>query len=66
MPIYEYRCEKCGNEFEALVSMNARENPACPKCETKKVRKKMSITASSKAACGSCASTSSCSSKGFS
>lgn len=66
MPIYEYQCQECGNEFEALVSMNASENPACPKCDAKKVRKKMSVIASNKGGCGSCASTSSCSSKGFS
>jgi putative FmdB family regulatory protein len=65
MPIYEYECKKCGNEFEALVSMSAKENPCCPKCESKKIKKKMSVTASSKSGCGSCASTS-CSSCGTS
>jgi putative FmdB family regulatory protein len=66
MPIYEYECKQCGNEFEALVSMNAKVGPSCPKCESKKIRKKISATASSKGGCSSCASTSSCSSKGFS
>ncbi|HWR67429.1 MAG TPA: zinc ribbon domain-containing protein [Desulfomonilia bacterium] len=66
MPIYEYECQKCGKRFEALVSMSAKENPPCPMCNSRKSRKKMSITASSKGGCGSCATSSSCSSKGFS
>jgi putative FmdB family regulatory protein len=65
MPIYEYECKKCGNEFEALVSMSARENPCCPKCESVKVKKKMSMIASSKGGCSSCATTS-CSTRGHS
>jgi putative FmdB family regulatory protein len=66
MPIYEYECKKCGKDFEALVAMSAKDNPACPTCRSVNVKKKMSITASSKGGCGTCASTSSCSSKGFS
>jgi putative FmdB family regulatory protein len=31
MPIYEYRCEKCGNEFEEYMSIND-SNPDCPEC----------------------------------
>ena len=41
MPTYEYRCEKCGNEFELILSMREREEQtgkiACPKCKGKKV-----------------------------
>lgn len=40
MPIYEYRCEKCGCEFEELVSGDA--TPACPKCSSGETRKLMS------------------------
>jgi putative FmdB family regulatory protein len=32
MPIYEYRCRSCGNEFEALVSASAKASPPCPSC----------------------------------
>ena len=35
MPIYEYRCENCKNEFEELVSFSEREHPVndpCPSC----------------------------------
>jgi putative FmdB family regulatory protein len=31
MPIYEYRCRKCGRGFEALV-LPSRPGPECPGC----------------------------------
>ena len=31
MPIYEYGCEACGNEFELMQKVGA-EAPQCPKC----------------------------------
>jgi len=40
MPIFEYICEKCRNEFELLVFRN--DEPACTKCGDKNPRKKMS------------------------
>jgi putative FmdB family regulatory protein len=40
MPIYEYTCEECGNEFELLVFRN--DEPECPQCGSKKPVKKMS------------------------
>jgi putative FmdB family regulatory protein len=30
MPIYEYSCASCDNEFEVLV--RGSEKPACPDC----------------------------------
>jgi putative FmdB family regulatory protein len=49
MPTYEYICEKCGHEFEAVRSMSARPLLVCPKelCAQKKwgrgkVKKKIS------------------------
>ena|ERR1700690_2775214 len=38
MPTYEYVCEKCGHEFEALQSMSAGSLRVCPKesCPRKK------------------------------
>jgi putative FmdB family regulatory protein len=32
MPIYEYRCMTCGDEFEELVSATATASPPCPSC----------------------------------
>ncbi len=32
MPIYEYRCKKCGYKFEELVLPGEKEPEKCPKC----------------------------------
>jgi putative FmdB family regulatory protein len=32
MPIYEYRCERCGNEFEEWQSFSASVENTCPDC----------------------------------
>ena len=43
MPIYEYRCEACGHEFEELV--RGDEAIACPRCAAERSRKKLSTFA---------------------
>lgn len=43
MPFYEYKCRKCENEFEELVSIGAEEAPACPECGSTRVEKMMSL-----------------------
>jgi len=40
MPIYEYHCENCGEDFEHLVFGN--EKPDCASCESANVNKLMS------------------------
>ena len=39
MHTYEYKCKKCGNDFEVFHSMNSEPVKACPKCggEVKKL-----------------------------
>ena len=32
MPIYEYRCEKCENQFEMLQKITAEPLKECPEC----------------------------------
>jgi putative FmdB family regulatory protein len=44
MPIYEYVCSKCQQEFELLVRSD--ETPACPGCGGKKLSKLISMPAS--------------------
>lgn len=44
MPIYEYKCQECGNEFEELV-FNQEATVACPKCGSEKTAKLMSACA---------------------
>ena len=61
MPIYEYACKSCGNEFETLV--RASDTPSCSQCSSTDLEKKLSVFAtqasgSAQAAapgpCGSC------------
>jgi len=36
MPIFEYKCQKCGKQFEHLVIPTTKDQePACPKCQSK-------------------------------
>lgn len=32
MPLYEYKCRKCGHRFEKIENMNASTTKKCPKC----------------------------------
>jgi len=32
MPIYEYKCQKCGKEFEELQRITDPSLPSCPFC----------------------------------
>lgn len=63
MPIFEYRCKKCDEEFETLVL--GKETPECPTCHGKKLERLLStfaaVSAGSQAqaspgpgACGTC------------
>lgn len=63
MPIHEYACQQCGNQFEMLVRSDT--TPQCPGCQSTQLDKQLSVfatatTSSSPAAalpmgpCGSC------------
>jgi len=45
MPIYEYKCEDCGHEFEEMLHFSEREDPINEPCLTckGKVHLKMSL-----------------------
>ena len=43
MPIYEYQCAACGEEFSKLMKAGASA-PSCPKCANDDVQKKVSQT----------------------
>ncbi|MDR0966458.1 MAG: zinc ribbon domain-containing protein [Myxococcales bacterium] len=43
MPIYEYKCETCGHDFEELV--RGCESVSCPHCQVGDVRRKLSTFA---------------------
>ncbi|WP_444919003.1 FmdB family zinc ribbon protein [Microbulbifer sp. JMSA003] len=42
MPIYEYQCNACGHEMEALQRMSDDPLKDCPACEKAELRKKIS------------------------
>ena len=47
MPLYEYRCEGCGERFEQLQPVSFRPgDTVCPHCETKRAVRLMSAFAS--------------------
>ena len=62
MPIFEYICQECNHEFEALVYGNQKAD--CPKCHSKKLAPQISTfavatkgsssTSTGMGACGSC------------
>ena len=43
MPIYEYHCPACGKDFELLV--RGETHLACPGCDSRKIERRMSVTA---------------------
>jgi putative FmdB family regulatory protein len=42
MPFYEYRCDACGHEFEAMQKMSEAPLEDCPKCGKPKLVKLIS------------------------
>lgn len=42
MPIYEYRCQACGHEHEALQKITAEPLVQCPACSQPELMKKIS------------------------
>ncbi len=47
MPLYEFLCTDCGNEFEKMVSYaEANQRPTCPNCQGQDTHKKISKIAS--------------------
>lgn len=44
MPIYEFKCSKCGELFEVMGSYAEREKEhGCPKCGSKEVKQAISL-----------------------
>lgn len=37
VPIYEFVCQACGNEFEQILSFSDNSTPACSKCGSDQV-----------------------------
>lgn len=44
MPLYEFHCQDCNNEFETRRSIQEADAPLeCPECESRDVIRKMSV-----------------------
>jgi putative FmdB family regulatory protein len=57
MPIFEYKCTKCGHVMEVLQKSLTAETPACEKCGGSDLKKLLSVFAvgrTSASACDSC------------
>jgi putative FmdB family regulatory protein len=58
VPIFEYRCEKCGTEFEELVATSERDKPqTCPACGARKTKRLMSAFSAGGGTCSPSAPT---------
>ncbi len=67
MPLYEYRCNDCGEAFEKMVPFSeASKAPPCPVCQSQDTKKLISSFASKGASLsgGSISTSSSCGSHG--
>ncbi|NLH28481.1 MAG: zinc ribbon domain-containing protein [Syntrophomonadaceae bacterium] len=38
MPIYEYRCQNCGEQFTVVASWRKRKQVKCPKCGSSDIK----------------------------
>lgn len=44
MPLYEFHCQDCNNDFEKRRSMREADAPLkCPECESEDVTRKLSL-----------------------
>lgn len=67
MPLYEYRCNECGEVFEIMLRFSeSNQIPHCPKCANPNTHKKMSTVAAfgSTSTSGNVSSASNCGSRG--
>ncbi len=67
MPIFEFKCKKCENEFEKLVFASEENDVVCPACGSTETTKEFSVFSCSgieRSLAGSCGSASSGGSSG--
>jgi len=54
MPIFEYRCLKCGSRFEKLLKSGNVDEIVCPDCDSTEVEKKLSVFGTGSSAAPGC------------
>jgi putative FmdB family regulatory protein len=67
MPLYEYQCNECGEEFEKMLRFSqAGLIPVCPSCQSQDTKKKISSFAALGSSSGgtNVSTSSSCGSRG--
>lgn len=42
MPIYEYKCNDCENDFEQVSASHDRDHVKCPKCHSSNIKRLIS------------------------
>lgn len=47
MPIFEFHCKECRNDFKTLRRLERLSEVSCPSCGTEKVIRMLSVTAQS-------------------
>ena len=66
MPLYEYHCDDCDHQFEALQGIHARPGDLpCPQCGARNLNKLHSSFAASTGTKTSAAASSACGGAGF-
>jgi putative FmdB family regulatory protein len=66
MPIYEYTCRSCGENFDQLRNVNDLDSDVeCPKCQKKNASRKMSLTAAARELLQQLTASSSCSGRRY-
>jgi len=66
VPIYEFKCNECGHEFEIIMRASAsKEEVECPKCHAKNPDRLVSAFSSVASSSGGFPASSSCGSGAF-
>jgi putative FmdB family regulatory protein len=55
MPIFEFQCNSCKQEFEKLVFAGDEPDITCPECKSRDITKKMSAVSFMGKSMGTCA-----------
>jgi len=41
MPLYEFLCQECGEQFTIRVSISEKDGTKCPQCASNEVKQKL-------------------------